>query len=180
MPHPMFEFFENEIGWPKAQEKRDVCVIPNRIAAVRTRWKLNPLKAREAGSRPFERRGPSRTRADVKRGRQPRKRTLTVNVESSVLEAQLVGNVALRIEGKAPCQKSDRKDGYLRKKLPDLMFVSTMSATNEEKASEGANPTSATKLKNAWEASEGVKASRGWENLRTHRSSTEAKSNSFR
>jgi hypothetical protein len=41
------------------------------------------------------------------------------------------------------------------------MFLPITPAFREEKPLKGANPTSATKLKYAWESSEGVKASRG-------------------
>jgi len=69
-------------------------------------------------------------------------------------------------------------DNLARESRVWLVVLATL-ATREEKPLKGANPTSATKLKDAWESSEGVKASRGWENLRTHRSPSEAKSDDF-
>jgi len=56
-----------------------------------------------------------------------------------------------------PAEGADNPERERRKRLAVL----TTSATGEEKPLEGANPTSATKLKYAWVSSEGVKASRG-------------------
>jgi hypothetical protein len=71
-----------------------------------------------------------------------------------------------RLDAENPIKGADDFERGSRARLRVL----ATSATREEKPLKGANPTSATKLKDAWESSEGVKASRGWENLRTHRS----------
>lgn len=60
-------------------------------------------------------------------------------------------------DAKTPPKGADNPEKERRKRL----VVLSTSATREEKPLKGANPTSATKLKEAWESSEGVKASRG-------------------